>query len=113
MEQVGEKQDFESALTRHALRHEDFMLRMSRPVEAAQEDPWSHDYIVTVVAIAPGIRRRYVGGPRHDWVDQFAIDVAHGVYGLPPAADTGSSDVATLRSRDGLRTASPFQRGAY
>jgi len=42
MEQVGEKQDFESALTRHALRHEDFMLRVSRPVEAAQEGAWSH-----------------------------------------------------------------------
>ena len=70
-------------------------------------------YIVTVVAIAPGIRRRYVGGPRHDWVAQFALDVAQGMYGHPPAAETGASDVATMRSRDGLRTASPFQSGAY
>ena len=109
MEQVGEKQDFESALTRHEMPHEDFMLRVSRPVE----DAWSHDYIVTVVAIALGVRRRYVGGPRHDWVAQFALDVAQGMYGHPPAAETGASDVATMRSRDGLRTASPFQSGAY
>ena len=113
MEQVGEKQDFESALTRHEMPHEDFMLRVSRPVEAGQEDAWSHDYIVTVVAIALGIRRRYVGGPRRDWVAQFAIDVAQGMYGHPPAVDTGVRGVATMWPRDGRRMASPFQRGAY
>ena len=113
MEQVGEKQDFESVLTRHGMLHENFRLRVSRPVETGNDDAWSHDYIVTVVAIAQGVRRRYVGGPRQDWVAQFAIDVAQGIYGPLQPHDIDAGDIATARPHDGRRTASTFQRSAY
>ena len=57
MEQVGEKQDFESTLTRHGMLHEDFMLRVSRPDETVRDDAWSHDYVVTVDRINARRRR--------------------------------------------------------
>ena len=112
MEQVGEKQDFESTLTRHGMLHEDFMLRVSRPDETVRDDAWSHDYVVTVVAIAVGAQRRYVGGPRQDWVARFASDVAQGVYGRAHA-DTVAGAGAPIAERDGRPRTSPFQRSAY
>ena len=90
MEQVGEKQDFESALTRHGLRHEDFVLSVHRPVAAVNDNHWAHDYAVTVVGLAAGNRRSYVGGPRHDWVARFVEDVTPGLYG--PLHTTETAD---------------------
>jgi len=77
MEQVG-KQDFEIALTRHGLCHEDFMLRVHRPRGTAHDDESNQDCTVTIVAVKPGRRQLYTGGPRHNWVRQFAIDLRAG-----------------------------------
>ena len=76
MEQVGEKQDFEIALTLQGLCHEDFMLCVRRPRAAAHDDDWNQDYVVTVVAVTSDRGQRYIGGPRHNWVRQFARDLA-------------------------------------
>jgi len=104
MEQVGEKQDFESALTRHGLRHEDFVLSVHRPVAAVNDNHWAHDYAVTVVGLAAGNRRSYVGGPRHDWVARFVEDVTHGLYGplhTNETADDWFDGFYPQRSRSG------------
>jgi hypothetical protein len=92
MEQVGEKQDFEVALTRHGLSHEDFLLRVRRPSVAGDNDEWNRDYVVTVVAVATDRRHSYRGGPRHNWVLQFANDLASGAYGYPIATQLDADD---------------------
>ena len=92
MEQVGEKQDFEVALTRHGLLHEDFLLRVRRTSVAADNDEWNRDYVVTVVAVARGRRHSYRGCPRQNWVLQFANDLVSGAYGYPIAAQLDAGD---------------------
>ena len=113
MEQVGEKQDFESALTQRALRHEDFMLSVHRPVPTAHAHDWTQDYTVTVVWVITGGGHRYAGGPRHNWVAQFLIDVSRGVYGVAPASDDAAQPGAAESAPPAIRNrASAFQRGA-
>jgi osmotically-inducible protein OsmY len=85
MEQVGEKQDFESELTRHGMCHEDFELYV-RP-SAPRHDEWNQDYIVTVYASTAGRCHLYTGGPRQNWVAEFAIDLARGSYGRTSPED--------------------------
>jgi hypothetical protein len=110
MEQVGEKQDFEVALTRHGLLHEDFLLRVRRPSVAADNDEWNRYYVVTVVAVATDRRHSYRGGPRHDWVLQFANDLASGAYGYPVAAPLDADDAPPAQRMH--RASSGLQRGA-
>jgi hypothetical protein len=78
MEQVGEKQDFESELTRQGMCHEDFELHVQ---PSAAHDEWNQDYVVTVRAATVGLCHLYAGGPRQNWVTQFATDLARGGYG--------------------------------
>lgn len=76
LEQVGEKQDFECALTALALPHEDFLLDIVRVVRRDVGPQWSHDYRVTVTSVGNGFRRVYIGGPGHRWVVRCADDLA-------------------------------------
>ena len=110
MEQVGEKQDFETALTLHGLRHEDFTLCVCRRAANAQNEAWIHDYIVTVVAAHTGGRHDYTGGPCHDWVAQFVLDVARGVYGHRFEADPPGENPPPARLPKILRYGSSAQR---
>jgi hypothetical protein len=112
MEQVGEKQDFESELTRYGMRHEDFMLRVRRPVATAHDDAWNQDYIVAVYAVSSGRRHHYNGGPRQNWVAQFVIDLAQGMYGHPPDESPAGNGPVIARPRAGRQQRSPFQRRA-
>jgi hypothetical protein len=112
MEQVGEKQDFEIALTRHGLCHEDFVLRVHRPRVTARDDEWNQDYMVTVVAVTMDRRQRYTGGPRHNWVRQFASDLASGAYGYPSATQVDADDLSIAHAQGVGRASSRFQRCA-
>lgn len=97
MEQVGEKQDFECELTRHGLRHENFMLRVRRRARAAS-NPWNHDYAVIVTHLATGQDRVYAGGPAYRWVRRFAADLANGAYPLSAERIDLSSDASLSSS---------------
>jgi hypothetical protein len=83
IEQLGEKQDFETELTRLGYRHEDFTLHVLRSTARGKPADWSQDYSVTVTAVASGKAGVYDGGPTHDWVRQCASDLCRGVLGRP------------------------------
>jgi hypothetical protein len=79
LEQLGEKQDFECALTALDLPHEDFALKVVRVIHRELGPQWSQDYRVTVTRLGAGFRHVYIGGPRHCWVRRCADDlVRHG-----------------------------------
>jgi len=80
IEQLGEKQDFESELNQLGFRHEGFMLYIG-VVSSKAPGRVHYDYYVTVANIATGQQRVYHGGPRHDWVKACARDLATGVFG--------------------------------
>ncbi len=85
IEQLGEKQDFESELRRLGFQHEQFTLHVSRTT-AASRSARQHDYSVSVVGDLVAQQRVYAGGPRHEWVREFARDLARGVFGEPTRA---------------------------
>ena len=82
IEQVGEKQAFECALTQRGLRHENFSLRVRRLTHPQARVDWSYDYAVTVMRDA-AVRRVYAGGPAYRWVERFATHLARGFYDQP------------------------------
>ena len=84
MEQLGEKQDFESELSRLGFSHEDFILHVRRAGFGGVNRSWSSHYAVRVSNIASGKRNVYWGGPTENWVEQFAADAAQGIYGEAP-----------------------------
>jgi hypothetical protein len=83
MEQLGEKQDFESELSRLGFRHEDFALHVRRAGFGEINRVWKSNYAVRVTNAALGKRNIYWGGPGENWVGQFATDAANGMYGEP------------------------------
>jgi hypothetical protein len=83
MEQLGEKQDFESELSRHGFHHEVFTLHVLRQVASGRQADWNQDYTVTVTNIVNSQTKVYEGGTRKDWVVNFARDLARGLYGGP------------------------------
>jgi len=83
MEQLGEKQDFESELSRLGFRHEDFALYVRRAGLGGTNRIWSSNYAVRVTHTRSGKCNIYWGGPRENWVGQFALDAANGTYGEP------------------------------
>ena len=80
IEQLGEKQDFESELSQRGFQHEQFTLHVSRAATAARPAR-QHDYSVLVTGILVAQQRVYTGGPRHEWVREFARDLASGIFG--------------------------------
>jgi hypothetical protein len=80
MEQVGEKQDFESELTRLGLRHEDFELHVRRALIGTRKE-WSTNYAVRVTNNVTEKHHIYWGGPGQDWIAQFVGDLNAGMYG--------------------------------
>jgi hypothetical protein len=84
MELVGEKQDFEAELSRFGFPHEDFRLCVRRAAPTHGNTSWVANYAVQVTN--PGTRKCnvYWGGPRENWVAQFTLDLANGMYGDPP-----------------------------
>ena len=83
MEQLGEKQDFESELSRLGFTHEAFLLYVRRVNTLGGATNWSVNYAVCVTNSANSRQNIYWGGPGKHWVSEFAADVAGGLYGLP------------------------------
>ncbi|HEV8362801.1 MAG TPA: hypothetical protein VGQ52_04725 [Gemmatimonadaceae bacterium] len=86
MEQLGEKQDFETELSRLGCRHEDFILRVRR-ARPEGADPWSSHYAVRVTNCQSAKSNIYWGGPGENWVAQFVRDLADGFFGHSPILD--------------------------
>jgi len=82
MEQVGEKQDFESELTRLGFQHEHFELQVDRPETVGAKRSLS-DYVVRVTNAVTGQHRAYMGGANKNWVARCAADLARGAFGTP------------------------------
>jgi len=83
IEQLGEKQDFESELSRFGFKHEHFTLHV---VPAERKGPRAtpeQEYSVTVANVITEQQRVYRGGPRSEWVPEVARDLATGVFGWP------------------------------
>jgi hypothetical protein len=96
MEQLGEKQDFESELSRRGFRHEHFTLRVRRARSGSSVDEWTASYAVCVIDLRTSRSNVYWGGPRWRWVEQFSADLAAGFFGGPTILRTAP---LTWRSR--------------
>jgi hypothetical protein len=83
MVQLGEKQDFESELTRLGFEHEHFELQVERPRTGGPDVPWNPNYAVRVTNVPTGKYNLYWGGPSENWVIRFATDLARGAFGEP------------------------------
>jgi hypothetical protein len=96
LEQLGERYEFETELTRRGFRHEDFSLHVMRERPRPRKSEWLQRYAVTVVQLCADrrkVERRkvYSGGGRQRWVAEFARDLADGAFGAPEAASGGST----------------------
>src|SRR5258708_296751 len=96
LEQLGERYEFETELTRQGFRHEDFTLHVMREHPRPPKSEWAQRYAVTVVNVGADRRkvdRRkvYSGGGRQRWVAEFARDLADGVFGTPETGGDGST----------------------
>jgi len=80
IEQLGEKQDFESELSRLGFKHEDFVLYVGI-VSSKAPGRVQEDYSVTVANVTTGQQRVYHGGPRHEWLKDCVRDLASGALG--------------------------------
>ncbi len=100
MEQVGERQDFESELSRFGLQHEDFHLQVRKAAFNAKKTAWTSNYAVAVTNAVTGRRNIYWGGPGQNWVAQFVADLRHGLYG----------DLSSSLERSPLRQAAQAPR---
>jgi len=83
MEQLGEKQDFESELSRLGYLHENFTLKVRRARSDYLGDEWIANYFVCVTEVRTSRSNIYLGGPRGHWVEQFSADLVAGVFGAP------------------------------
>jgi len=92
MELLGEKQDFESELSRLGFMHEAFMLQVRRASATVSDSNWSSNYTVCVTNTFTKRQNIYWGGPGKRWISDFSSDVMSGLYGPPemsrPAAQT-------------------------
>ena len=93
LEQLGERYEFETELTRQRFRHEDFALHVMRERPRPPKTEWLQRYAVTVVNVRADRRKVYSGGGRQRWVAEFARDLADGAFGAPePGGDGLTSD---------------------
>ena len=91
LEQLGERYEFETELTRHGFRHEDFALHVMREHPRPPKSEWLQRYAVTVVNVRADRRKVYRGGGRQRWVAEFARDLADGAFGTPEQGGDGST----------------------
>jgi hypothetical protein len=80
IEQSGERQDFESLLSRHGIPHERFALHVMRSSKRHRAGGWGVYYEVTVIALASAQAHSYAGTPSESWVERFETDLERGVY---------------------------------
>jgi hypothetical protein len=80
IEQSGERQDFESLLSRHGIPHERFALHVMRSSKRYRAGEWGVYYEVTVIALGNARARSYQGTPAESWVEHFEADLERGAY---------------------------------
>jgi len=83
MERLGEKQDFESELSRLGFTHEAFKLHVRRANATVSDSNWSSRYAVCVTNTITKRQNIYWGGPGKRWISDFSVDVSSGIYGPP------------------------------
>ena len=83
LEQLGEKQDFESELSRAGFRHEEFTLHIYWENTRRTRAGWEQRYEAKVTHAPTQTVKAYPGGPSKNWVAYFAADLAGGLYGDP------------------------------
>jgi hypothetical protein len=117
LEQLGERYEFETELTRQGFRHEDFALHVMRERPRPPKSEWVQRYAVTVVRLRADRRKVdrlkvYSGGSRQRWVAEFARDLADGAFGAPEQGGGGSTADPHSRlgaSANGDQSRAPFQ----
>ncbi len=82
MQQLGEKQDFESELSRLGFAHEDFMLHVRRE-RSSIASTWAAAYSVCVTHTPTRRQRIYQGGAGRHWLQEFVADLKCGLRGEP------------------------------
>lgn len=85
VEQLGEKQDFETELSRRGFTHEQFALHVESAPGPDRAKMWNQDYEVRVTHAPTRSVKTYHGGPRENWVARFSRDLLIGFYGQPSA----------------------------
>jgi hypothetical protein len=83
MEQLGEKQDLESELSRRGYSHDAFLLHVRRANALDHGKNPTANYAVCVTSTATKRSNVYWGGPGKHWLSEFVDDVAIGFYGPP------------------------------
>jgi len=99
LEQLGEKQDFESELSRAGFRHEEFTLHVDWGTSRRSRAGWDPRYEVKVTHAPTQTVKAYQGGPRENWVRRFAADLSQGLYGEPAFAPPPVSRPKSLAAR--------------
>jgi hypothetical protein len=80
-------------------------LRVHRGMDAQSNAVWSQDYSVTVANVVTGRARVYIGGPGHNWVNQFVVDISQGAFGgLLSGRYACGGDNCTSNHRSGTGT---------
>jgi hypothetical protein len=91
MEQIGEKQELESALSRLGFAHEAFLLHVRHTSAPGAASGTHSTYAVCVTNTVNKRRNIYWGGPGKLWIPEFVTDLAGGLYGLPDGQAHGAS----------------------
>jgi hypothetical protein len=99
IDQTGEKQDFEVALTRLRLSHEAFALHVVRVPGTLGSWDWGLRYSVTVRHIPTGHSMTYLATPSRSWVSSFRNDVERGHYSFLSAPAQHDAPSPVLRPR--------------
>ena len=98
MEQLGEKQDFESELSRLGFAHEDFMLDVRRVRPGGSAARWDVAYTVCVTHTPTRRRNIYWGGADRRWLPEFVTDLHSGFYGAPRFVESARSSAPSASS---------------
>jgi hypothetical protein len=99
IEQLFEKQEFETELSRRGFRHEEFALHVDAAKGAGASAGWNPRYDVEVRHVPTQTVRAYRGGPRRNWMSAFAKDLLAGLYGDPTVPLAPQAPEITRRGR--------------
>jgi hypothetical protein len=89
-QQLGEKRDFETELSRVGFRHEEFVLHVNPKHAPRPKARGNSRYEVKVTHMPTQTVKTYVGGPRENWLAHFAEELAGGLYGEPSLSREGN-----------------------
>ena len=99
LEQLCEKQDFETELSRRGFRHEEFTLHVVPGKDFDRHSAWSSRYEVKVTHAPTRTVKAYRAGPRENWVARFVDDLTAGLYGEPSLSRAPTATRVATRGR--------------